>query len=397
LTSDAGFGHRRAAQAIATALERTYHDGCRVDLVNPMQDKSVPSLLQKREGNYTEMVKDSPELYKLSYEAFDTSVVGTVVEGIMIAALYKAMHGIIKDLKPDVVVSTYHVYHAPLKAVLAVKAWQIPFITVVTDLVTLHQLWFTKAADLCLVPTEAARELALSHGLAPEQVRITGIPVDPDIAEEHRKPAQLRAELGLRSDLKTLLVVSSARTRNVTEILRTLNHSGLPIQLVLIAGGDDELYRHFEDTDWHVPAHVYNFVQDMPAFLQAADVILCKAGGLIVTEALASGLPILLIDVIAGQETGNAEYVVEGGAGELAEDPVTALETLNHWLADGGALLAERAENARRLGRPRAAFEVARAVWAAPESYQRKDRSEERSRLTELLDRHKVPWQEDLS
>jgi len=101
--------------------------------------------------------------------------------------------------------------------------------------------------------------------------------------------------------------------------------------------------------------------------MRAADAILCKAGGLIITEALACGLPLLLADVIPGQETGNADYVIEGGAGELARQPLDALESLHHWLARGGELLARRAACARRLGRPRAAYDVADLTWAAAE------------------------------
>jgi 1,2-diacylglycerol 3-beta-galactosyltransferase len=118
---------------------------------------------------------------------------------------------------------------------------------------------------------------------------------------------------------------------------------------------------------------------------------MCKAGGLIVTEALACGLPLLLIDVLPGQEAGNADYVVQGGAGELAQDPVAALEILYHWFEKDAALLAERAEHARRLGRPRAAHEVAAHAWAAAERGPgpvSRHLARARPKLVELLGRH---------
>ena len=93
----------------------------------------------------------------------------------------------------------------------------------------------------------------------------------------------------------------------------------------------------------------------MPLLMQAADCTVGKAGGLYVTEALACGLPILWVDLIQGQETGNAEFVINGGAGEFANNPTEALESLFHWLDKDCQLRAERARNARRLGHPRAA------------------------------------------
>jgi 1,2-diacylglycerol 3-beta-galactosyltransferase len=142
----------------------------------------------------------------------------------------------------------------------------------------------------------------------------------------------------------------------------------LPLQLVVVAGGDDELYRRFQETEWHVETHCYNFVTEMGSFMRAADCILSKAGGLTVSEALACGLPLILVDVIPGQETGNANHVVSGNAGALARDPIEVLETVCHWLEKDRSLYHQQAENARKLGHPRAANDVADLAWAAASS-----------------------------
>ena len=173
-----------------------------------------------------------------------------------------------------------------------------------------------------------------------------------------------------------------------------MNHSGLPLQLIVVAGGDDELYDQLQSEEWHGPAHVYNFVDNMPELMHASDCIICKAGGLIVTESLACGLPLLLVDVLPGQETGNADYVVQGGAGALSPAPLDGLETLCHWLLRGGEGLAQCAENARRLGKPRAAYDVAERAWAVAQAGPgpaSRLRLLHRSRLVTLLRRFQVP------
>jgi 1,2-diacylglycerol 3-beta-galactosyltransferase len=142
----------------------------------------------------------------------------------------------------------------------------------------------------------------------------------------------------------------------------------LPLQLVVVAGGDDELYQRFQETEWHVETHCYNFVTEMGSFMRAADCILSKAGGLTVSEALACGLPLILVDVIPGQETGNANYVASGNAGVLARDPIEVLETVCHWLENDRRLYHLQAQNARKLGHPQAAYDVADLAWAAASS-----------------------------
>ena len=211
--------------------------------------------------------------------------------------------------------------------------------------------------------TEAAQQVAVRDGLAADKVKITGIPVSPQLSQDTRPPSgySCRVRVAARSDNGA---GSGQQAHGASpDVLHVLNHSGLPLQLAVVAGGDDELYRRLQETEWHRVTQVYNFVDNMPTLLRAADCVLSKAGGLIVSEALSGGRPLVLVNVIEGQETGNAAYVVSGGAGELAGDPVAALEILCHWLDQRGRLLGERAENARRLGRPRAAYDIAESVW----------------------------------
>lgn len=365
LTADAGLGHRSAAEAIAEAMQERYNSNCDVQVINPLDDERVPAVLRESQDDYDRMVNETPDLYRIGYQISDADLPGLVIEGALTALLYGVMRDMVRELAPDVIVTTYPIYQAPLGAVKQDEGIDSPLITVVTDLVTVHRIWFSPAADLYVVPTEAARETALGYGLPEESVEIIGIPVDPEISRERRDRAAVRAELGWKQGVTTFLVVGGKRVNHLDNTLRALNHSGLPLQMVIVSGKDEDTYRAYREEDWHLETRVYGFVDNIPAMMRAASAILCKAGGLIVSEALAAGLPLLLADVLPGQEEGNASYVIEGGAGEQVIDPVGALETVYHWLAQEGALLAERARHARRLGCPRAAYTIAEQVWAS--------------------------------
>jgi len=397
LTADAGFGHRSAANAISAALLERHGEQCQGEIVNPLDDDRLPNILRRQQADYDRIVTELPEVYQLGYQLGEIRVTSSIAERALIVVLYETLRDHVRRCQPHAIVNTYPLYQAPLGAVFATTKNYIPLLTIVTDLATVHRLWFHSAIDHCLVPTDAVRDLALKAGISPEKIVITGIPVHPRLAQETRPPAALRAELGWRQELTTVLAVGSRRVKHLDEVLDLLNHSGLPIQLAVVAGGDERLYSQFQATEWHLPTHVYNFVQDLPTLMHAADLIICKAGGLIVTESLACGLPLLLIAVLPGQEVGNAEYVVRGGAGELAQKPVDALQILFHWLDRGGQLLAQRAENARRLGRPNAAYDVAELAWQAAERGPQTRAARSilgRSGLIKFLNRHAVPWQE---
>ncbi len=367
LTADAGFGHRSAAKAIAAALQEAHRDDCAVEVINPMEDERVLGILRNSGADYDRIVREMPGFYEFGYDLSDARLTSAMIDDALAVMLFNVMRDVVRRYQPDSIVAPYPLYQAPLGAVFAIDGSRVPLLTVVTDMGPVHRIWFHEAADACLVPTPTVRDQAIEYGLSPDRVKVTGIPVHPDLARENQTRPAIRAELGWQPDLTTVLVVGSKRVDHLSGILRALNHSGLPLQLVAVAGGDDDLYRQFQSTEWHVPTHVYKFVDNMPALMHAADCIICKAGGLVVTESLACGLPLLLIDALPGQEAGNADYVIQGGAGELGEDPVEGLEIMCHWLDRGGALLAQRARNAKRLGRPRAAYDIAELAWEAAE------------------------------
>ena len=149
------------------------------------------------------------------------------------------------------------------------------------------------------------------------------------------------------------------------EMLNVVNHYGAPLQLAVVAGRNEELFNQLNQYTWHIPVHLYDFVEQMSPLQKASDLVICKAGGLIVTESLACGLPLILVEIIPGQEAGNAELVTTSGAGDMAETPIQMLEVLNHLLQDGQKLLKERARNALALGKPESAFSVAAILWKA--------------------------------
>jgi 1,2-diacylglycerol 3-beta-galactosyltransferase len=387
LIADAGYGHRSAAKAVAAALKEQYGEDCITSIENPLDSERAPAPLRSSQEDYDRVVRNMPNLYQLGYQISDAPLSSAVIERAFTVMLYEAVRETVERCQPDAIVAVHPYYAAPLTALSAIRKLHIPLITVVTDLATVHRIWFNNEADYCLVPTQAVYDLALENDLPAEKVRMVGIPVNPAIANEQRAPADIRAELGWNRDLKTVLAIGSKRVVHLLELLNVLNHSGLPLQLVVVAGGNDDLYSALQRIEWHRPTHLYNFVDNLPTMMRAADMVLAKPGGLTTTESLAAGLPMLLFDPIPGQETGNVDYVVVGGAGDLITGPVHLLETAFHWLDKDGALLAERAANARKLGKPRAAYDVAELAWTLAERGPQPRQESNLQTLTDLLAR----------
>lgn len=395
LTADAGFGHRSAANAAASAIEELYGSLCSVQIVNPLDDRRAPFFLRDSQADYDRIVRSVPELYKLGYEASDATVPAVIAEQALTVLLFEVMRDMVRLYRPDVILSTYPLFLAPLRAVMTIFGWEIPIMVAVTDLATIHRLWFNNSVDICFAPNEIGRDLALEAGLVPEQVRVTGIPVNPEIVRDQRSQAQIRKDLNLEPGLVTVLAVGSRRVDRLIETLNVLNHYGMPLQLIVVAGKDQELYQQLQKIDWHQSTQLFEFYANVPELMKAADLIVCKAGGLIVTEALACGRPLMIIDAIPGQETGNADFAANHNAADTAFSSMEVLETMSHLLLNQGELLKERTRSASKIGKPRAAYDIAETVWAFAHHQRMKTRKTTgRLHLINLLTRNQVPWQD---
>ncbi len=361
LTSDAGFGHRRAAEALKAAFD-SRHPPCSADIVNPVQDPELPDLLKQIETGYDSIVTDDPTFYQLAYAATDAPVVAQLVQDIITTAVIKVIRKIVLERKPDAILTTYPVYTQAALRVVREMGSQAPVGVVVTDLVNVHTAWFHAQADLTFVPTGHVYRQAVDQGLPKMRIHLTGLPVHPSFATETRDQRTIRQALGWDPEMVTALVVGSARSAQTAEIARLLDRSGLDLQVVALSGGDPQILAQLQATEWKGRVHIYGFVSNMSEMMHAADFIVCKAGGLIVTESLACGLPMVLYEALPGQEVGNVRYVVDAGAGVWAPGAIGVLTTAYAWLARDRSELEKCRIAAQGVGKPRAAFDVAERI-----------------------------------
>jgi len=381
LTADAGFGHRSAANAIASALSKETKFEIETRIENLLDSPKTPAPLRNTQTGYDKIVTESPKFYEFSYESSDKRLPTNVAKIGLSAMLYGPFSKTMKEFNPDVLVNTYPLYQGPAqtwyllnedtkKAISKSKKTDddsksssrhkhIPMITIITDLVSVHLIWMSTLPDIYCVATHEMKEQIAGFGVDRERILCTGIPVNPVFAEEKRSKRELREHLGWNPEKTTIIAIGSKRVSNMMDYLDLINHSGFNIQLIMVAGGDETLYQEMQNTTWHVPAKIYNFTKELPVMMLASDIVVTKAGGLVTSESLAASLPMILIDVLPGQEEGNALYIQENNAGVHAKKPIDILHTLTHWFENDGYGLRKFTENARKIGKPRSSLDIA--------------------------------------
>ena len=197
---------------------------------------------------------------------------------------------------------------------------------------------------------------------APGEVRVTGIPVDPVFAEAKDR-GEVRRRHGLDAHRTTLLVSAGGYAVGpVEQLVSGLLAFDRPWQIVAVAGKAEATRRRLEAlasrSRGHARLHVVGFTKEMDEWMAAADLLVGKAGGLTVSEALARGLPMALMEPIPGQEERNADHLLERGAAIRCNNlPVAAWKIAQ--LLENPARLEQMRTAARAMGRPHAAREIA--------------------------------------
>lgn len=367
LTCDYGFGHRSAANAIAKAMQLLHPEDSSTVIVNPISEEQASPLLKRSEQNYDRLVTNNPDFYRFTYKISDSRLASELFGNTMTLALFRGVKQIIQKVRPNAIVGTHEMFGGPTGAVIQTMEDRPPFYTVVTDLADVHTSWFNNQSDKFFVASDSVRAKAIDCGIDPQKIVISGVPVNPDFAARHTEKPDLRRKNGLDPQLPTLLFVGSRRVSGILDHLTALESLDKPFQVVVIAGGNEELFNQTIRHMWSFPIQIHNYVTDMPNWMLCADLLVTKAGGLIISEGLAAGLPIFLIDYLPGQEEGNVRFLVDHQAGAIATSPEVLARLVDTWLGQNPEISQTIAANARRCGHPDAALVIADSLWQADE------------------------------
>jgi 1,2-diacylglycerol 3-beta-galactosyltransferase len=319
----------------------------------------APRPFNRAADMYPYMVK-APRLWGASFHATDGWARVRVLTNTMWPIARQAARSLVYSHPADLIV-TVHPF-ANSFVLRALGKDHPPFINVVTDMVTTHALWYDNRADLILVPTETARRRALKYNIAPEKVRVVGLPVADKYCQPLGRKSTLRKKLGWPMGKPIVLMVGGGEGMGpLAKMAQAIDTSGLDVTLVIVCGRNQRLKATLEACTWENPTLIYGFTRDMPDFMRASDFIVTKAGPGTIAEALNAELPIILYAKLPGQEDGNVTCVEEEGAGAWAPTPQDVVRTLTRWISRP----EERKkviENCRRAGRPEAARTIAHII-----------------------------------
>lgn len=367
LSANMGTGHSSAAGAILRALQMQ-DSAVEGRIVNSFQ---YASQLMGRmvEDGYIQMLKSFPTLYGLLYERRDSpSTVGGVRRWLNHLFAPNFVN-LLESFRPHAVVCTHAFPFGVMSAIREKFGLDVPCIGVVTDFVV-HPYWVYENMDTYTVAVPELAAQLVGRGVPQSQVHVTGIPIDPRFTER-ASSGVLRERLSVNSGLPVVLVMGGGLGMGpVGKILRSLKRIERPMHVVVLTGQNDKLKSRLEQELARLPGlsaqvQVLGYVDNVHEYMQAADLLVTKPGGLTTAEALASALPMVIVHPLPGQEMRNTRWLLgKKVAVRVANE--RSLHRAIEDLLDAPDALRRMATVSGRLARPEAAFRIASLIRGLP-------------------------------
>jgi len=237
----------------------------------------------------------------------------------------------------------------------------VPLVGVLTDYAP-HSYWIYNNVDRYIVPSDETGKKLEGNGIEAQKIMSFGIPIESKFGHQNKDGLSLRRELKLDPYKPCVLIMGGTQGLGpIKDMVRLLSRSSLDIQMVIICGTNKRLYRHFKREHFRKNVAVLPYVSNIDEYMQISDLIITKPGGITTAEALAKGLPMLIVHPLPGQEAMNTRFLLDEGVAVKAEAPEDVVVILEELLYNKNKL-ADMKRKALLLAKPSSSVDIARMI-----------------------------------
>jgi processive 1,2-diacylglycerol beta-glucosyltransferase len=363
LTASYGEGHNAAARAVAAACEA--HGGEGSARVADIFALTSPRLNEVVRRGYLSAINRFPKVWSHAYRWMDHSaLLRRGLNGVMLQRERARLAGLLAagGDAPRILCSTYPAYSFMIERLRREGRHALPHYSVVTDSISINSLWWRAGCTGWLVPNEDSAETMRLAGVDPGKIHVTGFPVNNFFARHEGKLQP--DDLGAGAPPRVLHIINSGTRDAEATAARLL---AVPDwDLTFAVGRDVRLQDRLEKmaAGRRRPAQVLGWTDQIPRLLMTHHAVVSKAGGATTQEAIAARCPMIVCQVVPGQEEGNYELLRRHQIGARAETPESIRTALENAFANRGAVWRQWRSRLDRLARPNAAQAIAERLFA---------------------------------
>lgn len=333
LTAATGGGHIRAASAVEEYIKN--HSDHHVESLDTL--KTIGRLVDKTVcDSYLFMARRAPSLFGGLYKSTNKENKLSQLVPKLSSILSHHLGDAIKSYDPDVIITTHPFATEMASSLKAGGVIDCGLLCLITDY-GLHRAWVADRVDKYVVASEDMVPELTALDVPEEDILPIGIPVH-QVFLERRSKEEARISLGLDPDRPTVtMMAGSIGVTNIIKLYNELMEAETDIQIVVITGRNEKLFEAFkaEMPEADIDKQLVFFTKKVELYMQASDLLITKPGGLTVSEALATNLPLVVFDAIPGQEEDNANFLERHGMGIRLSEGDDVGKIISNLVEDG--------------------------------------------------------------
>lgn len=304
LSEAVGAGHTKAAEALQQgfALLAPFVTSRVLELGRELHPIAAGLICHV----YLEMLTHYPGIWRKMYNYGQARPMAVWEQACIHRIMHRTVKNIVVSTRPDLIVCT-HPFSSSSVARLKRTGISLRLCTMITDFHG-HGAWVQPEVDRYIVPSEEVSRQLIAMGVPDQRIRIAGLPLTANFRIKYNKK-EIRYKLGLKEMPTVLVMGGGLGLGGVGDIARMLAKWQDSLQIVLCTGHNDSLRRTLQATFSHPHIHVLGFVDGVSQWMDAADWLITKAGGMTCAEALAKKLPLFIYQPLPGHEENNCAFL----------------------------------------------------------------------------------------
>lgn len=293
LTAKYGMGHYTASMALKQELES---ESVQVEVVD-FFDIIFPKIKTVIYGLFDFLVSRCCNIYNFFYRFSANSNFAPFNKIIR-----RRIDNLIEESKASIIISTFPVCTKYISTYKKKNNKDLKLYTYITD-IEANKEWISDEIDTYFVASDETKMQIVENNISEEKIRVVGIPVRKEFKNEmcvkdKNEIVVMGGGLGLIPDMK-LTLESLVQNKD--------------IHITLLAGKNEKLLEQYNNKYDNMT--VVGYTNEVYKYMKKAELVITKAGGITLFEAIYSKTPIYILPPFLSQEIGNAKFIMKNEIG----------------------------------------------------------------------------------
>ncbi|MBT2654660.1 glycosyltransferase [Bacillus sp. ISL-18] len=357
-----GHGHKSITESLCERVKA--HHNVNIHVVDGFL--LGKQLLLKIGKSYGPITRNSEQLWKMIWKI--TALKPSIIDNFIETHIKDNFLRLLSEVKPDLILSVHPNFNGSILNILEKQNIDIPFITLIADLVNIYPLWADKRANYIISPTFEAQNKCIEFGIPNEKIKVSGFPVR---SRFFPKNYNQRTFYRNGQSLNCLIMSGGEGVGNMKKIAENLlDHFDCTVTLV--AGKNEKLKTKLEKSlkaQYGNRVEIYGFTQNIQDLMITSDIAITRGSPNVMFEAIASNTPLIITGALPGQEEDNPAFAENFGLGVVCKNPKDIKQTITKLLENDGDKLTKIINCQRNFINENAADDILQFILKVGEPY----------------------------